>query len=124
MAQTYATLTRYAGGRDVWGGHGVVFMNYTGPALYTNSGVFSTSGEIIDAIGGPTQQGASPLPLRNIDSIPDVNSVSGLYYIKFFPSAKGPTRRWLAHWYTTSWVEVANAVVLSAESAIVMLVGG
>ena|SRR5271157_1260392 len=124
MAQTFANLTKYAGSRDVWGGHGVMFMNYVGNASYVNSGVFATSGEIIDAIGGPTQLGPSSVPLRNIDAIPSVNTVSGLYYIRFFPSAKGPTKRWLAHWYTTSWVEVLNATVLTAETAIVMIIGG
>jgi hypothetical protein len=126
MAQTFAKLTKYAGSRDVWGGHGVVWMNYTGVSSYVNSGTFATSGEIIDAFGGPSQLVASSVPLRNIDAIPNVQTVSGLYEIRFFPSALGPTRRWLAHWYTiiSAGVEVSNAVSLSAESAIVMVIGG
>jgi hypothetical protein len=124
MAQSIAKLVRYAGGRDVWGGHGVFFANYTGPASYVNSGVFSTSGEIIDSIGALTELGAANTPLRGIDSIPEVQTVSGTYYIKFLPSSTGPCKRWFAHWFTTSWVEVTNATVLSAESAIVMIIGG
>jgi hypothetical protein len=124
MAQTYANLSRYSGGRDVWGGHGVVFMNYTGPSSYVNSGVFATSGEIIDSIGGLSGLGASQVPLRNIDSMPNVQTTDGLYLIKFFPSTKGPSRRWIAHWYTTSEVEVGNGVNLSGSTAIVMVIGG
>lgn len=124
MAQTFASLTKYAGGRDVWGGHGVFFANYVGNASYVNSGTFATSGEIIDSIGALTELGAANTPLRNIDSIPDVHTVSGLYNIKFFPATKGPTKRWFAHWYTAADVEVANGVSLVAEVAIVTIVGG
>jgi hypothetical protein len=132
MAQTYAKLLKYAGGRDVWGGHGVHFAQYQGNASYVNSGTFATSGEIIDSIGGQTELGAANTPLRGIDAIPDVNTVSGTYLIRFFPQAAGSAgkpfgrpRRWFAHWYVISTgAEVANAVDLHTEFALVMLIGG
>lgn len=124
MAQTYANIQKYAGGRDVWGGHGVFFANYVGNASYVNSGVFSTSGEIIDSIGGLTELGAANTPLRNIDAIPDIHTVSGLYTIQFYPVAKGPNKRWVAHWFTANGVEVANGVNLAGETAIAMFIGG
>jgi hypothetical protein len=125
MAQTFAKLTKYAGGRDVWGGHGVMFANYTGPASYVNSATFSTSGEIIDSIGGLSELGAANTFMRSIDAIPDVNSVSGTYRIAFVPTAAGPCKRWNAHWYVISTgAEVANGVDLHTEKAIVMIIGG
>jgi len=133
MAQTFAQLKKYAGGRDVWGGHGVFFAQYQGPASYVNSGTFGTSGEIIDSVGALSQVGAANTPMRGIDAIPNIQTVSGLYEIRFFPNAAGaagkpfgPPKRWFAHWYTiiSAGVEVANAVNLSAEFAIVMIVGG
>jgi hypothetical protein len=130
MAQTFAKLTKYAGGRDVWGGHGVFFATYTGPASYVNSGTFATSGEIIDSVGALTELGAANTPMRGIDAIPTIQTVSGTYEIKFFPTASGagatPSKRWVAHWYTiiSAGVEVANTTNLSAETAIVMIIGG
>lgn len=125
MAQSVAKIVRYVGGRDVWGGHGAFFGNYTGPASYVNSGTFATSGETIAGIGGADGKSASQLPLRTIDSIQDANSVSGLYQIRFYPTAAGPTNVWSAHWFVISTgAEVANGVSLAAETAIVMGVGG
>jgi len=125
MAQTFANIQKYAGGRDVWGGHGIFFANYVGNASYVNSGVFATSGEIIDSIGALTELGAANTPLRNIDMIDGVFTVSGTYEINFFPTSKGPCKRWVAHWYVlATGAEVANAVNLSAETAIVMIIGG
>lgn len=131
MAQTFAKLLKYPGGRDVWGGHGVFLAQYQGPASYVNSGTFGTSGEIIDAVGALTELGAANTPLRGIDAIPNVQSVSGTYTIRFFPNAAGaagkpfgPPKRWFAHWYSQAGTEVTNATDLSAEFAIVMIIGG
>lgn len=131
MAQTYAKLKKYAGGRDVWGGHGVFLAQYQGPT-YVNSGVFGTSGEIIDSVGALTELGAANTPLRGIDAIPSICTVSGTYLIRFFPNAAGaagkpfgPPKRWFAHWYVISTgAEVGNGVDLSGEFAIVMIIGG
>lgn len=132
MAQTFAKIRKIPGAPDVWGTHGVFVGQYQGNASYVNSGTFSTSGEIIDSIGGLTELGAAQTTLRNIMAIPNIQSVSGTYTIRFFPSAagsativpSGPPRRWFAHWYTQAGVEVANAVNLSAEFAIIMVIGG
>lgn len=132
MAQTYAKLKKYAGGRDVWGGRGVFFAQYQGPASYVNSATYATSGEIIDSVGALTELGAANTPLRGIEAIPHTVTVSGTYLIRFSPNAVGaagtplgPPKRWFAHWYVISTgAEVANAVDLHTEVALVMIIGG
>ncbi len=125
MAQTQAKLAKYSGSRDVWGGHGIFLANYTGTNPYVNSGTFATSGEIIDAVGGLAGLAAANTPLRTIDFIPSSLSISGTYIIHYAPTAFEPVKRWLAHWYViATGAEVANAVDLSAEKAIVLIIGG
>lgn len=117
MAATIAKLANYAGSRDVWGGHGVIFLNYTGPSAYANPG-----GDEIDSVGAPS---GNQTGLRNIDSVFPAVSVSGTYFIIAGPSSIGPTKTWNLHWYVgTTGAEVANGVDLSAETAIIGVVGG
>ena|SRR5947209_2962652 len=126
MPQTIAKLVKYAGGRDVWGGHGVFLCNYTGPASYFNGGgAGNLNGEIIDSVGALTELGAANTPLRNIDAIIGSNTVSGTFRVEASPSAAGPVRRWFIRWYVIDTaVAVANAVNLSAETAILTIIGG
>lgn len=126
MAQSVANLKKYAGGRDVWGGHGVFICNYTGPASYFNGGgAGNLNGEIVDSIGGLTELGTANTPLRNIDMIIVGDSISGSFRIEAEPSAIGPVKRWFMRWFVISTAaEVANAVNLSAEQTIVMIIGG
>lgn len=126
MPQTNAKLTKYAGGRDVWGGHGIFIVNYTGPASYFNGGgAGNLNGEIIDSIGGLTQIAAANTPLRNIDAIIPSNSVSGTFRVEPEPSAVGPVKRWFMRWFVIATaVEVANAFNLSAETVILTIIGG
>jgi hypothetical protein len=129
MAQTYAKLTKYPGGRDVWGGRGIFFASYSGPASYFNGGgAVNLNGEIIDSIGGTTELGPANTPQRNIEAIPPVVTVSGTYMVVFAPTAapvSGAPRRWYARWFTMSGMtEVANATDLHLETAIVMIIGG
>ena len=132
MAQTFAKLRKIPGAPDVWGGHGVFVAQYQGNASYVNSGTFGTSGEIIDSIGALTLLGSANTNLRNILAIPNIQTVSGTYTIRFFPNAagsstvvpSGPPKRWFAHWYSQAGTEVSNATNLSAEFAIIMIIGG
>jgi hypothetical protein len=122
MATNIAKLTKYAGGRDVWGGHGVFFCNYTGPASYQGGAL---GGDIVDAIGGLSQLSAANTPLRNIDNISPSNSISGTFRIEAYSLSLGPSKRWLLRWFTIATAaEVANTTNLSAESAIITVIGG
>ena len=125
MAQTQAKLTKWPGSRDVWGGHGVFLANYKGSSSYVNSATFATSGDLIDAIGGLTEVASANTPLRTIDFIPPSLAISGTYLIRYAPTAAEPVKRWLAHWYViATGAEVANGVDLSAEKAIILIIGG
>ena len=117
MSATKAKLVRYAGGQDVWGGHGVKFFNYTGPSSYANPG-----GDEVDSIG--TANG-NQTGLRNIDAIFGAVTVSGTYRVQGGPNAKGPTGTWLLYWFVNSTgLPVANGVDLSGETTIIGIVGG
>lgn len=122
MATNVGKLTKYAGGRDVWGGHGIFFCNYVGATSYQGG---SLGGDIVDAIGGLTELGAANTPLRNIDAIIHSNSISGTFEIKAYSLSAGPSKRWLLRWFTISTgAEVANTTNLSAETAILTIIGG
>jgi hypothetical protein len=120
MAATKANLVQYPGGQDVWGGHGVKFMLYTGPALYSNPG-----GDQVDCVGVANQTG-----LRSIGMIASCMSTSGNYWIvgqpKTAPSPGAPVT-WFLRWFAiTAGVptEVANTTVLSGETATLVIVEG
>lgn len=116
MAATIANLQRYAGSRDVWGGHGVVFLNYTGPPSYDQAG------DEIDTVGAPT---GNQTGLRSIDAVITAVSLSGTYFIEAQPSSIGPTKTWYLQWYLSSTgAEVGNGVDLSAEKTIITVIGG
>lgn len=122
MATNPAKLTKYAGGRDVWGGHGVFFCNYVGPASYQGGAL---GGDIVDAIGGLTGLASANTPLRNIDMVEPSNSISGTFRIEAYSLSTGPSKRWLLRWFVIATAaEVANAVDLSAEKAIIVVIGG
>ncbi len=117
MSATNANLVRYAGGQDVWGGHGVKFFNYTGPASYANPG-----GDEIDTVGNAN---GNQTGLRNIDAVFSTVSVSGTYFIIAGASGKGPNKTWFLHWYVGSTgAEVANGTPLNTETAVIGVVGG
>src|SRR5436190_24221440 len=99
MAQGQAKLAKYPGGRDAWGGRGIFFANYTGTNPYVNSGTFATSGDFVDAVGGLTELATANTPLRTIDFIPSVLSISGTYIVHFAPTTVAPNKRWIAHWF-------------------------
>jgi hypothetical protein len=127
MATTNATLKRLAGGRDVWGGHGVMIFLYTGPTSYQGG---AAGGDIIDAIGGGTgtQLLASNTGLRTLVAVIPCVSASGTYAIEGGPAATlgtaGAARRFLLRWRTFSTgAEVANTTNLSAETAILCVIG-
>lgn len=122
MATNVAKLTKYAGGRDVWGGHGVFFCNYVGATSYQGG---SLGGDILDAIGGLSQLGAANTPLRNIDMVICGNSISGTYKLEAYSLAAGPSKRWLVRWFTIATAaEVVNTTNLSAETGILTIIGG
>lgn len=121
MAPTIAILKRIAGGTDVWGGHGVRWFQYTGPASYT-AGV--ANGDEIDSVGTGK---ANQTGLRTIVSIIPTITFSGTFSILFQPgsaSLSGAPFKWFARWIVISTgVEVAGAVNLSAETAILTIIG-
>ena len=133
MATTIAKLTKYAGGRDVWGGHGTFHCFYTGPLSY-QGGV--GGGDLIVTFGGQTSGSpelvAANCPLRSIDVIPAVVDGSGTYRIEGGPfgninpaSPNSPSRVWAMWWIVISTgAEVANAVNLSTFFAILTIIGG
>jgi hypothetical protein len=61
-----------------------------------------------------------------IDFIPGhVFTVSGTYFLRFYPSVAGPRGTWTAHWYAVAGgAEVSAAVDLSGETCIVGGFGG
>ena len=127
MATNYANVKRLAGGRDVWGGHGVVILFYTGPSSYQGG---AAGGDILDAVGGGTgtQQLPSNTSLRTIVAVISTNSASGNYEIIGGPAATlgaaGAARRFLLRWRVWSTgVEVSNTTNLSAETAILCVIG-
>jgi len=116
MPVTNANLAKYPGSRDVWGGHGAIFLNYTGPASYDQAG---------DQIQSVSASAGSQTGLRNIDAVIVGMTVSGTYYLKAQPTGVGPVKTWNIHWYVSATnAEVAGGVNLSAETSIVTVVGG
>src|SRR6266849_6818849 len=105
MATNIAIVKKYAGGRDVWGGRGVMFFVYTGPTSYQGG---AAGGDIVDSFGGPgtTQFGGSQTNLRTIEAIIPTISASGTYEIvagpSTVPSSSGAPKRWLLRWRTFS----------------------
>src|SRR4029077_10721418 len=122
MAPTIAKLVKYAGGRDVWGGHGVYFCNYTGPASYLGGAAY---GDAVDSIGGLAGSSGGNTPLRNIDNIITGLTVSGNFRVEAQPIAAGPVRRWVLRWFNpTTSAEIADATNLSAEVTLLTIIGG
>jgi hypothetical protein len=120
MAATIANLSRYVGGRDVFGGHGVIWLNYTGPNPYAPG---ATGGDEVDALGfGPN--GSSQCGLRTIDSIITQMSADALYSIEARPFGLGPNRRFFLHWFVVATGLEAGAINLSGSQSIVGIVGG
>jgi hypothetical protein len=133
VATTIAKLTKYAGGRDVWGGHGTFHCFYTGPTSY-QGGV--GGGDLVVAFGGQTAGSpeliASNCPLRNIDCIPAVVDSSGTFRVEAgplggvnpsFPNA--PPKIWALRWITISTgAEVANTTNQSTFFAVLTIIGG
>lgn len=127
MAFTNANLKRLAGGRDVWGGHGVMVFLYTGPSSYTNG---AGNGDLITAVGGNT--GTQVLPsntgLRTLIAVIPCISASGTYAIEGGPTATlgtaGAARGFALRWRTfATGAEVAGATNLSGETAILVVIG-
>lgn len=118
-----ANLVRYKGGRDVWGGHGVMFFQYNGPASY--SGGAGNGDEVDDASSSGPGQG---VPLRGIDMIDGGVTVSGTFSVIAGPLVaplNGGPSRWAFRWFViATGAEVANAVNLSAEIVVVQIIGG
>jgi hypothetical protein len=131
MATNVAKLTKYAGGRDVWGGHGVFFCYYTGQASYQGG---AGGGDLVFGFGGQTagspELAAANCPLRNIDCIPAVVDTSGTYRIEGGPfggtaSVGAPPKVWALRWIVISTgAEVANTFNLSAAFAVLTIIGG
>lgn len=119
MAATIAKLSKYKGGRDVFGSRGKIWMVYTGPTAYANPG-----GDEVDTI----PVGANQTGLRSIGSIDVFTTVSGLYAITAQPtsvSLSGPPTKWILRWWVLSTqAEVANGVNLSAEQSIAAIEEG
>lgn len=119
MAATIAKLAKYPGSRDVWGGHGVIFLNYTGPNPYA---IGPTGGDEVDSVGAAS---GNQTGLRNIDCIIPTMSKSGTYLILPQPSSTGPTKTWVMRWFTAvGMAEVVNGTDLSGETAILTVIGG
>ena len=115
MPVTNAIAAKYAGSRDVWGGHAVIFLNYTGPASYDQAG------DQLQCVGSAS---GNQTGLRGIDGVIVGMTVSGTYYLKAQPTSIGPTRTWNIHWYVSATnAEVAGAVNLSAEQSIITVIG-
>src|SRR5579864_3908998 len=121
MATTIAKLAKYAGGRDVWGGHGVFVCNYTGPTSYQGGAGGGDQIVGIDSLSTPVAN----TPVRNIDQVLSQGTVSGTFEIVGFPITVGPSRIWLLRWFqAVGRAEVANTTNLSAETAILVIIGG
>lgn len=96
-------ITPVRGWSDIWGGKAMNVCDYAGPTSYV------TGGDTIE----PKQFG-----VRNFEYLSASETTNGTYYIRFRPSATGPTQTWKAVWYVTATnAEVGAGVNVSGSSA-------
>jgi hypothetical protein len=96
-------ITPVRGWSDVWGGKAMNVCDYAGPSSYV------VGGDVID----PKQFG-----VRNFEFLVASETVDGTYFIRFRPSATGPTQTWKAVWYVVATgAEVAVSSNLSTSTA-------
>lgn len=90
-----------------------IIFDHTGPTSYTNTGVFSTSGETVNA---------SDLGVGGIEMLlPNTATGDGLYFVRVVPNVQSATSGVIGnptvHWYVlSSGAEVANGTNLSASA--------
>lgn len=101
---------------EIWGKQHIIIIDHDGPASYTNSGVFSTSGETVNA---------SDLGVGGFDFVDEITlSSDGLNTVEIaFPSIStsgnfgDAQTKFTVHWFVAaSGAEVANAVNLSTKA--------
>lgn len=92
------------GRRQIFAGYGA------GPSSYSQ-----TTGDVINI----------PQFQNYIDSVFAAESVSGTYFARPQPGARGPRAAWRVNYYVVATgAEVANAVDLSAETFVISGFGG
>lgn len=108
---------------DIWGKHGAVVSDHTGPALYTTGG---------ETIGVNSLVGVNRYGLRSYDFVDSMGlSVSGNYYMRTQPTGIGSRTTFKAIWFyseintlgQTANTQVAANTNLSGETIRLLLIG-
>ena len=95
---------------DIWGKHGALPVDHTGPASYV------TGGETIKA---------AQLGLRSIDFLTHMSwDTTGLYSVKAHFTGTGLRTSVLLQWYNSSGTEISAGTNLSAIIIRLFAIGG